>query len=99
MVYITSGGNIEEAQPWGIAKGFESLFFDFGRHSIKLRDAVQNQAYRTLLFSPNMHRKGSQYTTDYRAPGQGPPPPPRKRLGGFGSGSTAPSCPGGGCGG
>nr|CAD7588354.1 unnamed protein product [Timema genevievae] len=56
-------------------------------------------SFKTLLFSPNMHRKGSQYTTDYRTPGQGPPPPPRKRFGGFGSVGTAPSCPGGGCGG
>nr|CAD7448681.1 unnamed protein product [Timema bartmani] len=84
------GGNIEEAQPWGIAKvvGFFMALFNF-----------IVMFFKTLLFSPNMHRKGNQYTTDYRTPGQGPPPPPRKRFGGFGSGGTAPSCPGGGCGG
>nr|CAD7407690.1 unnamed protein product [Timema poppensis] len=87
---MRAGGSIEEAQPWGIAKvvGFFMALFNF-----------IVMFFKTLLFSPNMHRKGSQYTTDYRAPGQGPPPPPRKRLGGFGSGGTAPSCPGGGCGG
>ncbi|KAL3851982.1 hypothetical protein ACJMK2_015671 [Sinanodonta woodiana] len=38
--------------------------------------------FRTLI-SPSTTKRGNSYTSDYR-PGQGPPKPPRRRMGGLG---------------
>ncbi|XP_049828096.1 selenoprotein K-like isoform X2 [Schistocerca gregaria] len=80
MVYIASDGSIQRAQPWSLSR-VVSWFWgcvDFFVLFLK------------TLVSPDTNRRGPQYTTDYRRPGgPSPPPAPRRRLGGFGSGGTA----------
>ncbi|XP_067002949.1 selenoprotein K [Anabrus simplex] len=75
MAYISSSGTIEPSPPWSLSR-LIGLFWAFLNFIVMF--------FKTLI-DPDMNRKGSQYTRDYR-PGPGPPRPPRRKLGGFGSG-------------
>jgi len=76
MVYISSNGVIEDRSPWSLSR-LIALFWSFLNFIFMF--------FKTLV-NPDMNRHGSTYTRDYR-PGPGPPQPPRRRMGGFGSGS------------
>lgn len=47
--------------------------------------------FQTLI-NPDLTKRGTGYTSNYSAPGRGPPPgPPRRRMGGlFRTGGAAP---------
>ncbi|GLG95863.1 Selenoprotein K [Gryllus bimaculatus] len=85
MVYIASDGSIREGAPWGLSRLF-AFFWAFFNAIIMF--------FKTLI-NPDYNKHGNQYTRDYK-PGNGPPRPPRRRMGGFGPGGTVPDCSAGG---
>lgn len=87
MVYVSSSGTIQEKSPWSLSR-LTDLFWSLLNFIVMF--------FKTLV-NPNMNRHGERYTRDYGPPGNGPPRPPQRRMGGFGSGSINTTCgPGGG---
>ncbi|KDR20443.1 selenoprotein K-like [Zootermopsis nevadensis] len=76
MVYVSSSGTIQDKSPWSISR-LIALLWGFLNFIVMF--------FKTLI-NPDMNRHGDRYTRDYR-PGPGPPRPPQRRMGGFGSGS------------
>ncbi|XP_067933491.1 selenoprotein K-like [Watersipora subatra] len=87
MVYV-SRGQVCQSRPWSLETLHEMLwgFINF----IVL-------FFRTMV-TPDLTSKGRNTESTYRAGNsgrgpRGPPPGPRKRMGGFGGGSGSPSPP------
>ncbi|XP_069701199.1 selenoprotein K-like [Periplaneta americana] len=81
MVYISSSGTIQEKSPWSLSR-LVDLFWSLLNFIVMF--------FRTLV-NPDMNRHGERFTRDYR-PGNGPPRPPQRRMGGLGRGSINTAC-------
>ena len=78
MVYIDNQGRVLQSKPFGLGS-IADLFWGVV--------AFFSLFFRSLV-NPDANSKGDKYTSDYRAPGRGPPPSgPRRRFGGFGGGA------------
>lgn len=92
MVYIDSQGRVLQSRPFGLATLTDGFWGVITFLSL----------FFQTLFNPDLTKKGTGYSTDYRANGgRGPPPSgPRRRFGGFGpasgGGPSAPPMRGGG---
>ncbi|XP_023720684.1 selenoprotein K-like [Cryptotermes secundus] len=76
MVHISSSGTVQDRPPWSLSR-LIALFWSFLNFIFMF--------FKTLV-NPDLNRYGDRYTRDYR-PGPGPPRPPTRRMGRFGSGS------------
>eukprot|EP00118_Oscarella_pearsei_P024787 m.306797 g.306797 ORF g.306797 m.306797 type:complete len:91 (+) comp41593_c0_seq1:59-331(+) len=90
MVYVSESGVLSQGPGWK-ANFFVDWFWSLVNFVVLF--------FHTMV-NPKMTKKGQQYdSSDYRRPGQGPPRPPRKRMGGFrhgGGGASPPPMSGGG---
>ncbi|KAF2361705.1 Selenoprotein SelK/SelG [Trinorchestia longiramus] len=75
MVYISAQGSLQQGcSGWSISR-IPELFWGLINFVMLF--------FQTLV-NPWITRRGSNYVSDYRAPGRGPPPgPPRRRFGGL----------------
>ncbi|XP_037076095.1 selenoprotein K-like [Pollicipes pollicipes] len=87
MPYISSDGTVGGSRDYFSVQGLLGFFW-----------AIVNffQLFFRTLISPDDNKRGSGYTSDYRAPGRGGPGgpggpggAPRRRMGGFSCGPGA----------
>ncbi|XP_059485423.1 selenoprotein K-like [Neocloeon triangulifer] len=90
MVYVSSGGTLGGSKsPWQLSTWVD-WFWGFINFIVLF--------FRTL-FNPKLNRLddgNKQYSRDHKPPGGGPPRPPTRRTGGFGTISSLPGPPMGG---
>ncbi|XP_025107123.1 selenoprotein K-like [Pomacea canaliculata] len=86
MVYVSGGQILNSKSRWRLSF-IPDIFWGIINFIVLF--------FQTMI-NPNMSKRGSAYTSDYRPPGSGPGGPPggpRRRMGGFGGGGGAPSPP------
>lgn len=87
MPYVSNDGTVVESRDWSL--------LSFGAIPELFWGAVEfvSLFFRTLI-NPNTTRRGSNYSTEYRAGSQRPPAAPQRRIRGVGRfGAGGPACP------
>ncbi|XP_047131922.1 selenoprotein K isoform X1 [Hydra vulgaris] len=89
MTYISSNGTIQGSQSWFRLSILTDTFWAIINFFV---------LFFHTMFSPNLTKKGNQYSSDYRSGGGGffdsPPRPPQRRMGRIGGGGGGGFSPG-----